>query len=130
MLTIDIIGLSLSIFLIGLRYPHYVIAAALFHDIGMILMVLFFNGQVETVVTAGAFSSIAVTKLDAIRSVVIAFSGPLVNYTFSALIGGTEFEKTANIFNPFARLRHPFAIINLRLAFLSFVVTLWQLYWN
>lgn len=130
MLTIDIIGLSLSVLLIGIRYPHYVIAAALLHDAGMILMTLFFNGQLDTVVTAGAFSSITVSSLDGVRTAAIAFSGPLVNYALSALIGGIEFEKSANILNTFAKLRHPMAIINLRLAISSFLVTLWHLFWS
>lgn len=130
MLTIDILGLSISVFLVGIRYPHYVMSAALVHDAGMILMTLFFNGQLETVVTAGAFSSVAAGSLDGIRTAVIAFSGPLVNYALSALIGGSEFEKTASLLNSFAKLRHPAATINLRLAIVSFIVTLWHLFWS
>lgn len=128
MLNIDILGLFFTICLVGARYPHYVFGSALIHDTGRIVMTLLLNGQIDTVVTAGAFSSISVANLDAVKGAVIAFSGPFINYTASAMLGGAELEKTTKILNPFSSLHYPLAVINLRLAFVSFIVTLWQLY--
>lgn len=130
MLTIDMLGLFLTVLMVSIRYPHYVIIAAFVHDIGMIIMTLFINGQVEAIITAGAFSALTTSGISGAKAAVIAMTGPLVNYTISALIGGSEFEKTANLINPFVELKHPFAVVNVRLALISLIFTLWQIYWN
>lgn len=128
MLTIDYIGLLITIGLIGLRYPHHVLGAAAIHDLGRILMALFLQGRIETIIAAGAFGAAAVSGVKAgVPPVVVAFGGPLANYLVSANLGGAAGEKNAHLLHPGAALKRPFAVINLRLALLSSLVTIWQL---
>jgi hypothetical protein len=130
MLTIDIIGVVVTICFIGIRYPHYAILAIMVHDFARVSMAVFLNGHIDTVVAAGAFSAISVTSLDELKRAVIAFAGPLASYAVSAMAGGSEFERTSHIFKPTVHLQHPLSVINLRLALVSIVVTTWYLYWQ
>ena len=130
MLTLDFAGLLITICLAGIRYPHYVLLFAVVHDFGMILTAIFLQGQINTVVTAGVFSTVGVSGLDTVKIIIIAFSGTFINYSLGTFIGGSEFEKTAHMLNSLSKLRHPMSVINLRLAFLSFFVTIWKLYWQ
>lgn len=125
MLTIDIIGLTLTVLLIGLRYPQYVIFAAVFHELGRIIMVLFLHENIDSVVAAGIFGSTIVNNFKgSSMNLFITFSGPLANYIVSATAGGIEFEKTAHLLNPFAKLKYPFAVVNLRLAVVSLLINI------
>ena len=127
MLAIDFIGLAVTVCLVGLRYPHYVVVAALIHDFGRVIMTLFFHGEIESLVAAGAFSTTTVSNLGSdLKLALVIFSGPLANYIVSATVGGVEFERTAALVSPFAVLTHPFAVINLRLAIISCLVNIWQ----
>lgn len=129
MLAIDIIGLAMTICLVGLRYPHLVLGAAVIHDMGRIIMALFLHGNIETIVAAGAFGTADVSNLNSVfKNALIVLSGPLVNYMVSATIGGIERERTVNLFNPCAVVKSSFAVINLRLAILSFLVNIWHFF--
>ncbi len=128
MLTIDFAGLLFTICLVGLRYPHCVLGAAVIHDLGRILVALCLQGHIETIVTAGAFGAAGVSGLKAgWPGVAVAFGGPLVNYLVGANLGGTAGVKNARLFHPGAALSRPFAVINVRLALLSALVSIWQL---
>ncbi|MBP2649793.1 MAG: hypothetical protein H6Q74_618 [Firmicutes bacterium] len=130
MLSIDVIGLVFTMVLVGARYPHYVLVAALIHDLGRIMMVLFLHGNVETVVAAGAFGTAVASNIKSNwQALLITFSGPLANYIVSATVGGTEYEKTARLLNPLVSVSHPFAVVNLRLAVVSILVSSW-LFWQ
>lgn len=125
MLTIDIVGLLLTIIFIGLRYPHYVVFAAVIHELGRIIMVLFLHGNIESVVAAGIFgSTVANNFKEGSMYWLVIFNGPLANYIVSATAGGIEFEKTAHLINPFKKLAYPFAVINLRFAIISLLINL------
>jgi hypothetical protein len=127
MLTVDFAGLLLTIGIIGLRYPHYVLGAALIHDLGRLLMALLFQGRIETIIAAGAFGTAAVSGVKAAGGAfLIALGGPLANYLVGANLGGAAWEKTSCLLHPGAALKRPFAVINLRLALLSALVTIWQ----
>lgn len=127
MLAVDFVGLLLTVCLVGLRYPHYALGAAAIHDAGRLLLALFSNGRIEAVIAAGAFGSTAVGGLPAgIVPLAVAMGGPLANYLVSAGLGGWEREPTAHLFHPAAAVRNPFAMVNMRLALLSTIVTLWQ----
>ena len=128
MLSIDIVGLVISVCLVGIRYPHYAFAAAVINAIGQIIMVIFLTGNVEKIVTAGAFSSAAVTNLGGLKTMLFTISGPLANFIISKFAGGIEFVSTNHIVNPTAMLKHPLAVINLRFAVISLVLSLFQLF--
>lgn len=128
MLTVDYIGLLITVCIVGLRYPHCVLGAAVIHDLGRVLMAIILQGRIETIIAAGAFGSAAVGSIKAgWPAVLMAFSGPLANYLVSANLGGAVWENTSRLLNPGAVLNRPFAVINLRLAILSAVVTILQL---
>lgn len=130
MLAVDIIGLIFTICLTGPRYPHYVLCAAVIHDLGRVLMALFLHGQIESVVAAGAFGTTVAGNIKAgMPALLLVFSGSLANYIVSATTGGVEEERSAKLLNPAASVRHPFAVVNLRLALLSFLVNSWLLLW-
>ena len=129
MLMIDLVGIIFTICLVGLRYPHYVLCAVVIHDLGRVLMTLFLHGHLETIVAAGAFGATVVTGVKSgVPALLILFGGAIANYAASATAGGIEYERTRHILNPLARIKHPFAVINLRLAMVSLVVTLWQIF--
>lgn len=129
MLAVDMIGLTMTICLIGLRYPHLVLGAAIIHDMGRVLMALFLHGNIETIVAAGAFGTADVSNLNSVlKNALIVLSGPLVNYMVSATVGGVERERTGNLLNPCAVLTSSFAVINLRMAILSFLVNIWHFF--
>ncbi len=128
MLAVDLVGLILTVCLTGLRYPHCVLGAAIIHDLGSILTALFFQGRVDAVIAAGAFGTTAVSGVKAgAPAVAVALGGPLANYLVGASLGGAAWEKTSCLLNPGAALKHPFAVVNLRLAILSAAAALWQL---
>lgn len=127
MLSIDIIGLIFTVALIGVRYPVHALAAALCHDLGRILMILFLHGRIEAVIAAGAFGTAAASDIPGgVQTLLVVFSGPLANYILSAGAGGVELEKPGRLLQSAAALKHPFAVVNLRLALLSVVVNLWK----
>lgn len=129
MIAIDFIGLVMTICLAGLRYPHYVLAAAAIHDVGRILMVFFLKGHIELIIAAGVFGTANVSGLSSsLKAALVILGGPLACYLVSAIVGGVEREKTARLLNPTAILHSPFAIITMRVAILSFLVNIWQLF--
>ena len=126
MLAVDVIGLVFTIFLVGTRYPHYVLIAATIHEFGRIMMTLFLHGNIGTVIAAGAFGTVVASNLKSSwHGMLIAFSGPLANYIVSATVGGIESVATRRLINPWVSVGHPFAVVNLRLALLSIVVSSW-----
>ena len=128
MLAVDIVGLIISIGLVSIRYPHYALAAALANAMGQIVMAIFLAGNIEKIVTAGAFSSAAITNLSGFKIALFTISGPLTNFIISKLAGGIEFVSTAKIANPAAVLKHPLAVINLRFAVVSLVLSVCQFF--
>ena len=127
MLIVDLVGLIVTICLIGFRYPAYVICAAILSDLGRILMILFFHGRIESIVAAGAFGTTFAAGPLSAPSYIIIFSGCMANFLISMAAGGLEYEKTRAILNPLAKVRHPFAVINLRLSLLSLMTGFWQI---
>ena len=127
MLGIDLIGLLATICLVGVRYPHYVLLATCIHELGSIFVAVFLHGQIDYIVAAGAFGTMAVSNYNSsIIGILILFSGSLANYIISSILGGIGFESTANLINPWARLKFPFAVINFRLCIISCLVLIWK----
>lgn len=127
MLSVDLVGLILTVCLTGLRYPHWVLGAAVVHDLGSLLVALLFQGRVDAIIAAGAFGTTAVSGVKAgVPAVAVALGGPLANYLVGASFGGATWEKTSSLLHPGAVLKQPFAVVNLRLAILSALVALWQ----
>lgn len=129
MLAIDFIGLIITICAVGLRYPHWALCAALIHDLGRVIMTLFLHGQIDSLVVAGAFGTASVSNLSGfLGSVLVVFSGPMANYIVGSTAGSIEFERTANLLNPFKHVKNGFAVVNLRLAVLSLFINIWQFF--
>lgn len=129
MLIIDLVGIIATIFLIGIRYPHYVLLAVSLHELGEILITVFFHGQIDTIVAAGAFGRITVSNYNAsILGAVLVFSGSLTNYIVSSLAGGIAFEPTSRLLNPISSLKSPFAVINFRLCILAGSISIWKIF--
>lgn len=128
MISIDVVGLIISIVLVSIRYPHHALAAALANALGQVIIAAFFAGDIEKIVTAGAFTSAAVTNLSEFKSVVFLISGPLTNFIISKIAGGIEFVSTAHLISPAAVLKHPFAVINLRFAVISLILSVFQFF--
>jgi hypothetical protein len=127
MLTLDIVGLVVTVCLIGLRYPLHVLGASLINGLGQVLMILFLHGHIESVVAAGAFGSTVVSGVKSgAPALLVIFAGSLSNYIVSSAAGGIEYEKTRHILNPLSPAKFPFAVVNLRLALLTFLLQLWQ----
>jgi len=127
MLMVDVVGIIVTICLVGLRYPHYVLCALIINELGRVLTTLFLHGRIESIVASGAFGS---TTAEGIKSggltILMIFSGAIANYIVSAVAGGAAYEKTVRILDPLAAVKHPFAIVNLRLAILTFLINIWQ----
>lgn len=128
MLAIDMVGLVISIIIVGIRYPHYALAAALINTTGQIVMAVLLAANIEKIVTAGAFSSAAVTNLSGLPSLLFAVSGPLANFLVSKAAGGIEFVSNAQLVNPSAVLKQPLAVTNLRFAVISLVLSIISLF--
>ncbi|SEO36086.1 hypothetical protein [Propionispora vibrioides] len=128
MVVVDIVGLLFTVVLVGVRYPHYVLAAAMIHEVGRIAMTVFLHQHIELLVAAGAFGKTTINNQETmLAAACIAVSGPLANYIVSAVVGGIEYERGGTLLNPLARLKHPFGVVNLRLAVVSFVLSMIQL---
>jgi hypothetical protein len=129
MLTVDFIGLLFTVVIIGFRYPQYVVLATAVHELGRIIMILFLHGNIDSVIAAGIFGATTANNLKgSSMNLLIIFSGPIANYIVSSTTSGIEFEKTAHLFNPLAKLQHPFAVVNLRLAILSLLINIKELF--
>jgi len=124
MLEIDLVGLLVSVCLLGVRYPHYVLLATVINQVVQIIAVIFLHGTVSSVMAAGAFSAVTAKNLTPSFGVVIG--GAFANYMISALVGGTEYEKTSALLSPFTRLKYPWAVINLRFAAVSLLAGLFR----
>ncbi|MDU2066461.1 MAG: hypothetical protein E6713_16720 [Sporomusaceae bacterium] len=119
MYVIDVIGFIVSIGVIGLRYPHYVILASLINQVGQIIASLFCHLGIQGVFAAGLFSQIDVNG-PLPKLLFVAASGIFSNYAAGKVVRGFEFEPSAHLWQSFAKLRFPFAVINMRFAFLMF----------
>jgi hypothetical protein len=129
MLTVDYVGLLVTIGIVGLRYPHCVLGAAVVHDCGRILTALFLQSRIDSIIAAGAFGATAVSGANAGgTALMVTLGGPLANYLVCANFGGAVWEGNSRLFHPGAPLKRPFAVVNLRLALLSTLVTIWQLF--
>lgn len=127
MLAIDLIGFFITILAIGIRYPHYVVLAALVHEIGQLCIAFILNLQVDLIIAAGAFSTTDVSNSNnGVINALTVLSGSLANYIFCATAGGIDQERAMDIVNPSAKLINPFAVINLRLAIVSAFTSMWQ----
>lgn len=127
MVTIDLIGLLATIFLVGLRYPHYVVIATCIHELGQILAVIFARGQLDYIITAGAFGTMDISHNElGMFGMLLLFSGSLANYIVSSLGGGIVYESTRCLLSSLATLKHPFSVINFRLCILSCLVQIWN----
>jgi len=127
MVSIDIIGLFITICVISFRYPQYGLLAVGIHEFGRALMTVFLQGQIESIIAAGAFSTTVVSNSSMLINLLIAFGGPLANFIIGSTSGGVEFERTPHLINPNARLRNPVAVINLRLALISSIFNIFYL---
>lgn len=127
MLALDIIGLVITVFLVGLRYAHYVLLAAVLGETGRIMAILYMNIQPDAVVAGGIFGRMYLQGIHTQLAVVfIYFGGALTNFFIGMAFGGLEKERFASLFNPFAVIKQPFAVINLRLAILAAAYNGWQ----
>jgi len=127
MLMVDIVGIIVTVCLVGLRYPLYVLCAMVINDLGRVLTTLFLHGKIQSIIAAGAFGSTTSAGIHSgAMTVFVIFSGAIANYIVSATAGGVAYEKTANILNPLSPVKHPFAIVNLRLALLTFLINMWH----
>lgn len=129
MLTIDLVGLLSTIFVVGLRYPHYVLLATLIHELGRIFAVIVAHGELNYIVTAGAFGTMSFHHYNSgIVGFLLLYSGSLANYMISSIAGGIAFEPTKCLLNPLASLRSPFSVINFRLCVISCLVQIWKIF--
>ncbi|KYZ77488.1 hypothetical protein AXX12_05110 [Anaerosporomusa subterranea] len=125
MITVDFIGILLTSCLVGIRYPGYLILAIIAHEAGRVILALFFQGHIDSIVVSGVFSATSVTHLSSgVKASLVALGGPLANYVVSSTVGGVEWEKTSNLVNPFSTLRHPLSVINLRFGAVSFLISI------
>lgn len=116
MFVIDAIGVLVTICVVGIRYPHYVLVACFINQLGQMVAALFLHLHIEGVLASGVFTNMQVTGATATLILWLALSGAFLNYAAGAAVTGFEFEPTAHLIRPFARLRSPFAVINLRFA--------------
>jgi hypothetical protein len=131
MVFIDVIGLVGSVCLIGIRYPQYVLFAAMIHVAGLILAGLFIHGQIDYIVVAGVFSTASFNKNHTgIIYDLIGFGGTVANYIAASLLGGISREKTSQLLNPLAVLHSPLATVNMRMAFISLLVNLFNIFYG
>jgi len=127
MLGIDLIGLLATIFLVGLRYPHYVLFAACIHEFGRIFVAVFLHTHIDYIVAAGAFGTMVVSNYNVgAMGIVLMFSGPIANYIACSIVGGIVLEPTKNLINPLVNLKSPFAVINFRLCIISCLILIWK----
>lgn len=128
MLAIDLVGLLLTMGLVSIRYPHYALAAALANALGQIVMAVLLAGNIEKMISAGAFTSATVSNLSELKIILFTLSGPLTNFLLSKAAGGTEYVSTAQLWNPTAVLKQPLAVINLRFAMISLLFSVFQFF--
>lgn len=129
MVIVDFFGLLLTVIVVGLRYPHYVLIAALLHEVGRIIIALSLHGHIDSISAAGIFGSAQMSNLGGkLVNIMVLLSGAATNYFISSLSGKIGYEPTVSLFNPVSRLKYPFAVINLRLAVLSLFTTLWKIF--
>lgn len=125
MITVDLIGILITSCMVGIRYPGYLLLAILAHETGRVILAVFFQGQIDSIMVAGVFSATSVSHLSSgMKTLFISLGGPIANYVVCSTVGGVEWEKTSHLINPFSVLRHPIAVINLRFAVVSFFISI------
>lgn len=124
MITIDFIGILITACLVGTRYPGCLLLAIIAHETGRVLLTVFFQGHIDSIVVSGVFSATSISQLPSgFTLFLVTLGGPLANYVVSSTVGGVEWEKTSNLVNPFSVLRHPLAVINFRFAAVSLLIS-------
>lgn len=112
---VDLVGLLVSICLLGIRYPHYVILAALINFFGFCLGAFLLPDGLETIIVSGIFST--AEKETAFTTKTVLFAVALfANYAAARLSGLPALKNAASFCSPFAVLDNPFSVINLRFA--------------
>ena len=83
MVTIDIIGMIISIIFIGIRYPHIALIAVLAHEAGKILMAVFVHQQIDLIIYAGAFGTASLVNHNSRYSAIVMFSCALAKFVLA-----------------------------------------------
>lgn len=133
MLQIDIIGLIITIFFLGPQNILYIVLAIIVHELGRILSLLLLMPQLELMVTGGVLN-IMIFKVPEpfIFSLLTILAGPFFCFLMGLICKGMNFRNFGfrqlnNLLNPFIKLKKPWAIINLRLALFSAIISLARL---
>lgn len=131
MITVDFIGLILSIALVGLRYPLSALGAAIVYAAGQVIMAVFLHGNIESIVAAGLFGSAVVSNISGLgQTLAVLFSGSLANWLVWASTGKFSSEGFERLINPAAASLQPIAVTNFRFALLSTLISVWKLFFQ
>ena len=126
MVTVDLVGLAVTVALIGGRYPVHALAAILIHEFGKLAAAVFLGGRIEAIVAAGAFGSATLSGTQAdLGQVLIPLGGILANLL---LTGAEAVEEWRFIPRLAARVTAPLAMASLRLSILAAAVVVWNQY--
>lgn len=119
--NVDLIGIFISICLLGIRYPHYVILAALVNFFGFCFGAFLLPEGLDSIITSGVFSVAEAPNIKFAEKAVLILSPPFCNYIASKMLDWTEVKRIKTFLNPLAILNNPFSVINLRFAAVSFL---------
>lgn len=131
MVFIDVIGLLISLGLVGIRYPHWGILASFINILGLLLSGVVFHEQINYVVAAGAFSiGVFNQEHSLLLAYFLQFSGIWANFLVMHLAGGVRIEKTMVFMDPTCELKAPIAVINMRMAVLAILFNFWNFHYG
>ncbi|MDL2281107.1 hypothetical protein LJC10_04540 [Selenomonadales bacterium OttesenSCG-928-I06] len=122
-INIDLVILIITICLLGIRYPHYVLIAAFINLFGYLLAAIIFSTKVNLIVFGGIFNSFSFSNLSFIETAGLFLSGPFLNFLIASVLNDKP-EKTQQSLAfviPYATLRNPLKTINMRFAFVTFL---------
>jgi len=128
-ILLDWVGLIVSGFLLGPGYIIYVLFLSIAQELTRLLVALAVNVQIKEVFISGIFGFTSFTgiNLTDFRGMMIILAGPLVSFLIYRLTGGLGNNPKGAFFNPLVKVRNPLAMISLRFALVSLVISCWEI---
>lgn len=129
MILLDMFGLIISGLVLGPGYIFYVFFLSVLQEAVRLMVALAVDAQIEQVFISGIFGFTSFQGISArdLRGIMIVLAGPLILLLVYRMAGGLGRNPRGAFFNPLMRVKKPLAMVSLRFALLSLLISCWQI---
>lgn len=129
MILLDWFGIIVSSFFLGPLYIVYIFILSVLQETVRVMVALAVNARIEKVLIGGLFSFTSFKGIDLADGygAMVLLSGPLFCFLIYLLAGGIGKNQKNLLLNPLVKVKKPLAMVSLRLALVSFILSCWQI---